>query len=488
DQRRRGDMTPEEVREFVQQEFRIPSSHVFEVSAQRAYCAACFLKQHGLGEDWRTRDEAGDLAREILGAEWEKELEEIDKDAFTKKAREQWYERSGFYQFFTKVISELIKTAAPKVIRESLNITHGFIHKLLEDINLRKRSYQATLGTLEDEIKKLNQDIKEIESSANLLNIVEEYQEKIKNQIASEVFKLKNKARADVSRLFSQKEYEQADVLKKVKLFLTDFAHKLTNDKSREDHLRIPFSSRHDAEDFQGKIFNLVSQEAEKFFGDTQKKIEKFVGEKILGLKKEIEEETQPILEKARERLQMTFNVQLSLPDFQVSKASFGNSELRPEALTRTVNEVRKVKKRFWWHWFWLIPKEVDEIYTETIQEYVVYLNKVVEEINRQIDTQANQIEQEVNNYLEKGFKVEAEQYIEYLSSYLKDYRTTLIESQEYQRKSAVKKEEVMRQLEQLEEDAQKAKCDISIYSRRVEEVLENYGSSCDSPENSSNQ
>ncbi|WNC52398.1 MULTISPECIES: dynamin family protein [unclassified Thermosynechococcus] len=488
DQRRRGDMTPAEVREFVQQEFRIPSSHVFELSAQRAYCAARFLKQHDLGEDWRTRPEARDLAREILGDDWEEDLEDIDKDAFTKKARKQWYERSGFYQFFTKVISELIKIAAPKVIRESLNITHGFIHKLLEDINLRKRSYQATLGTLEDEIKQLNQDIKKIENSANLLNIIEEYQKEIKNQIASEVSELKNKARADVSHLFSQKEYEQADVLKKVMLFLTDFAHKLTNDKSREDHLRIPFSSRHDAEDFQGKIFNLVSQEAEKFFGDTQKKIEKFVGEKILGLKKEIEEETQPILEKARERLQMTFNVQLSLPDFQVSKASFGNSELRPEALTRTVNKFRKVEKRFWWHWFWLIPKEVYEIYTETIQEYVVYLNKVVEEINRQIDTQANQIEQEVNNYLEKGFKVEAEQYIEYLSSYLKDYRTTLIESQEYQRKSAVEKEEVMKQLEQLEEDAQKAKCDIPIYSRRVEEVLENYGSSCDSPANSSNQ
>ncbi|MDR7905012.1 dynamin family protein, partial [Thermosynechococcus sp. JY1334] len=126
DQRRGGDMTPAEVREFVQQEFRIPSSHVFEVSAQRAYCAARFLKQHDLGEDWRTRPEARDLAREILRDDWEQNLKEIDKDAFTKKARKQWYERSGFYQFFTKVISELIKIAAPKVIRESLNITHGF--------------------------------------------------------------------------------------------------------------------------------------------------------------------------------------------------------------------------------------------------------------------------------------------------------------------------------------------------------------------------
>ncbi|MDR7922034.1 dynamin family protein [Thermosynechococcus sp. HY213] len=165
DQRRRGDMTPEEVREFVQQEFRIPSSHVFEVSAQRAYCAARFLKQHGLGEDWRTRPEAKDLAREILRDDWEQNLKEIDKDAFTKKARKQWYERSGFYQFFTKVISELIKIAAPKVIRESLNITHGFIHKLLEDINLRKRSYQATLGILEVE-KEVMKQLEQLEEDA----------------------------------------------------------------------------------------------------------------------------------------------------------------------------------------------------------------------------------------------------------------------------------------------------------------------------------
>ncbi|WNC29618.1 dynamin family protein [Thermosynechococcus sp. PKX82] len=165
DQRRRGDMTPAEVREFVQQEFRIPSSHVFEVSAQRAYCAARFLKQHGLGEDWRTRPEAKDLAREILRDDWEQNLKEIDKDAFTKKAREQWYERSGFYQFFTKVISELIKIAAPKVIRESLNITHGFIHKLLEDINLRKRSYQATLGILEVE-KEVMKQLEQLEEDA----------------------------------------------------------------------------------------------------------------------------------------------------------------------------------------------------------------------------------------------------------------------------------------------------------------------------------
>ncbi|MDR7897606.1 hypothetical protein RHJ57_04665, partial [Thermosynechococcus sp. JY1332] len=62
-------------------------------------------------------------------------------------------------------ISELIKIAAPKVIRESLNITHGFIHKLLEDINLRKRSYQATLGILEVE-KEVMKQLEQLEEDA----------------------------------------------------------------------------------------------------------------------------------------------------------------------------------------------------------------------------------------------------------------------------------------------------------------------------------
>lgn len=491
DQRRSSDMTPEQVREFVQQEFNISSSHVFEISAQRAYCAARFLNQRDLGEDWQTRPEARDLAREILGDDWEEDLKDISKDNFTKKARKQWYERSGFYQFFTKVINELIKIAAPKVMIDSLRITEGYIKQLLEDINLRKKGYQADLHILQEEVEKLNQDIDAVEKSVSLLNIIEEYQKKIKDFIAREVSNLKENARADVNRLFSQEEYEQADLPKKAFLIFKELEQGFKsliriNDKSRQYPSEITFSSRNEAKEFQQKIFDLVSQKAECKFHKAQKEIQQFVDKKITELKEEIKKKSQPILEKAQERLQRTFNVQLSLPNLEVLQINFDNCKFEPETLDETVEKKRKVKKRFWWHWLWLVPKEVEETYAETIKKYVVHLSQVVNEINKQIDTQANQIEENVSNYLEKGFKSEAEQYLKYLSSYLKDYRTTLTESQEYQRKSTLEKEEVMKQIEKIEMDIQNVRCNISDYLTRVKQVLQNYGSSCDSTANSS--
>lgn len=80
DQRRKGDMTPEQVRQFVAADLGLSESgdtdRVFEVSAIRAFSAAKFMLelQQRPGVDIAEMETAEVLAQEALGARWEAKL------------------------------------------------------------------------------------------------------------------------------------------------------------------------------------------------------------------------------------------------------------------------------------------------------------------------------------------------------------------------------------------------------------------------------
>ncbi|WP_460194771.1 dynamin family protein [Thermosynechococcus sp. FA-CM-4201] len=172
DQRRRGDMTPEEVREFVQRTFNIPSPHVFEVSAQRAYCAARFLKQPNLGEDWQRQPETRDLAQEILGNNWERDLEVITREELTARAKQQWYQHSNFYYFYVNTIHELRKNPIPRLIQESLKTIYGFMNQLLQSIELEKKNYQSDINRYKNKINQIDESIEELSKLIDIDSII----------------------------------------------------------------------------------------------------------------------------------------------------------------------------------------------------------------------------------------------------------------------------------------------------------------------------
>jgi len=101
DQRTEGDMTPEQVRQFVAAEFGIGGSgetnRVFEIAARWAFCATNFLlelQQHP-SLDIAQMTTARALAQQIFGIDWEEELEDATVEQLQPKAERLW-KKSGF--------------------------------------------------------------------------------------------------------------------------------------------------------------------------------------------------------------------------------------------------------------------------------------------------------------------------------------------------------------------------------------------------------
>lgn len=493
DQRRPGDMTSEQVQEFVQNQFKIPRAHVYELSAQRAYCAACFLNQSNLthGEEWRTLPETQDLAREMFGDDWEERLEGITRKEFTEKAKKQWKERSGFQQFYTKVIHELMKIVGPKVMRESLNTTQGFMNQLLQRVALGQKADQKRVDMLKKQIQQLSQDMDSIKKLVERLGIIEQYKNNIKNHLENEVNKLKEQSKININHLFDEEKYSQASSPEKI---YTDINAKLvkyrdlvasriqglltyiklisdtqkTSEKEGSGK-KIKFDSKEEAIQFQQQIFDLISKKVEYQFSETQKSVDNFVEEAVQKLKAELTETVQPILERAQKRLEKAFDMQLDPPNLETPEMSLSHHGTKIKEISERVIRIRTVEKRFWWHWLWLIPKEVEETYEETVPKFVVSLDEVINDINHQIDTQAEEIQKTVNKYLEQDFKTQVEQYIQSLTGYLSDYQTVLTESQKYKRKSTSKK---MQQLKEMEARAKHILDAIPTYLNRVNVLL----------------
>ncbi|MCX7978494.1 MAG: dynamin family protein [Bdellovibrionaceae bacterium] len=504
DQRRPGDMTPEQVQEFVQNQFKIPRAHVYELSAQRAYCAACFLNQSNLthGEEWRTLPETRDLAREIFGDEWEELLEDMSRKKFTERAKKQWKERSGFQQFCTKVIHGLMKIVGPKVMRESLNTTQGFMNQLLQGVALRQKANQKDVDKLKEQIQQLSQDMDSIKKLVERLGIIEQYKNNIKNHLENEVNKLKEQSKIDINHLFDEEKYSQASLPEKIyrdinaKLvefrdfvanhipnhhiqgLLTFMTNSQKTSGKEGSGKKIQFDSKEKATEFQQKIFDLISKKVEYQFSEAQKSVDNFVEEAIQKLKAKVPETVQPILEKAQKRLEKAFDMQLDPPNLEIPEMSLSHHGTKIQEISERVIRIRIAEKRFWWHWLWLIPKEVEETYVveetyeETVPKFVVSLDEVINDINHQIDTQAEEIQKTVNKYLEQDFKTQVEQYIQSLTGYLSDYRTVLTESQEYQKKSTSEKEEKMQQLKEMEDRAKHILDAIPTYLNRVNVLL----------------
>lgn len=449
DQRRRGDMTTEEVRRFVEHAFQISQSHVFEVCAQRAYCAARFLKRasENLDNSWREWIETQELAQEILGVDWEETLAELSSNSFIEKAKRQWSDRSGFHQFCHRVINELMKMIAPKVIKESLNTAKGFLEFLLQDITLRRSAYEADIKKLQQAITELNQDISEINNQSNYI---------------------RNKSN-EIKQSLTESLAYRFESIKQDLLSNITFDH---------DSSQIRFQTSHEAASFQQYIFTTISEKISANFYGLQKEFETDVEAQAENLQKEIEQIVQPILKRAQERLQQSFDVRLRIPNLKLSKVNFhlDSRRIKPQVSkkTETVIKVRKEYNRYWWHWLWLIPKEEYVPYEEEVTRstYIVNIPKIQSEIASQVENQITELEKALRYYLEQEFKAKLEEYIQSLINYFKDYQTTLTQAWEYQQKSETQKDAEMQWLNMLEISAHNVLKEIPMYADRVEQFL----------------
>lgn len=180
DQRKEGDsMTSERIQEFVQSEFGVSMSgnvqRFFEISARQAFCAIDFLREYQRHPSETDLSEMNQpivrsLAQEVLGIDWEEDLEDTTPRQLQKKAIRLW-EKSRFQPFLKGSIDLLISKAAPKSMNSATKLVktrlieiYDFCHfqlstqksnveqlrRTLDDLKNSQESFQASRTILEE--------------------------------------------------------------------------------------------------------------------------------------------------------------------------------------------------------------------------------------------------------------------------------------------------------------------------------------------------
>ncbi len=470
DQRRDGDMNPEQVQQFVAAEFGIgDTGRVFEISARRAFTSASFLVelQHNSSVNITQMKTARALAQEVLGMDWEEELQEVTAEDLQRKAEKLW-KKSGFDPFLNGAINALMAEAAPRCIMSALRIARGRLAELSNDVQLRSSAINEDEAKLKQEVGALEKDLQLLEESRNRLQEVDRIKANLFQQLNKILESLQEKAKDSLETYFNEKEYQRADIFKKGGMATESFFNWVSK---KFKHVQInsqssgviEFTSLRAAEDFaEQAIASVKSNVVEPLLENVRKQVKKIIEQARQDITKSLDTETQPIIERARQRLNKNFNVNLSLPTPNLNNGNVGSTKVRVNQKTKCVDqgyETKVVEKRDFFHWFGLVKKkETISVKRPDKKEdyYTVSRQEIVEKSNKLIENNIQNIKKGINQYLDEDFKQRVDSFFKELDSYLNNYCDTLIQAQKDQKIQAEKKEQLVSELKSLVSEASK--------------------------------
>jgi GTPase SAR1 family protein len=241
DQRTEGDMTPEQVRQFVAAEFGIGGSgetdRVFEIAARWAFCATNFLLelQQYPSLDIAQMTTARALAQQALGSRWETRLNRVSVEDLQDEAEYLWKE-SGFAPFVEKAINALMERAAPRCMKSALNIAHSRLIQLHEDVQLRGTAIAQDEEKLRLEVEALEADLHRLDLCRNQLRAVDKIKCHLHKDLNRILEDLKEQATVTIELFFSEEESQRAGRFKKIAMglgeILTTFEQRGTYKKN----------------------------------------------------------------------------------------------------------------------------------------------------------------------------------------------------------------------------------------------------------------
>ncbi|NEQ67185.1 MAG: dynamin family protein [Symploca sp. SIO2D2] len=476
DQRRKGDMTPEQVKEFVFADLGLSESsdtdRVFEVSAIRAFSAATFMLelQQRPGIAIADMETAEALAQEALGARWEAKLRKASIEDLQEEADYLW-EESGFKPLLDKAINALMESAAPRTMRSALNLCRNRLLELQDDLGLRSKAFYEQAEKLQNEVDALDADLSHLELCRNRLREVDKIRGGLQHNLNEILELLKNEAKVSIQDYFVEEDYNQADFLKKTdikmrEVFLTNIAdfeifpkwlsRRLKSKLEYKTSGVVELQSEGEAEDFSTQAISWAQQRAESLLSSVRQETGKEIEKARIGLTNFLKKETKPIIARARNRLKEAFDVDLVLPPPSLESDDMALAKPHVRSQTRYVNQgygTRKIKKRAWYHWLWVVPFEETErfkIPDKKENYYTVSLEELVTKINKSIEASVNSINQGITKYLDEDFQQRIDIFFEGLDTYLRNYRDSLKQAQADQQLSLEEKKKLVEQLSSL--------------------------------------
>lgn len=454
DQRKeKKDITSDGVKKFVYSDLNLKESenqdNIFEISAFKAFSATQFfteLKQNPnvtLSEMKATPV----LAKIAFGDMWEVLLPTLTSEVLKNASKVVW-NNSGFENFLSKAISALMENAAPKSIKSSLNISCNYLVSVRDEVKLRGSAISKNEEILTKEIEILEADLTRLNTCKKKLQEVDEIRASLDKKLKLILTDLKQDALVKIEMFYSEEEYNQANWLEKrgqevknlISLFLKPLGQKINSDKKETI---LEFETEQKAQQFIGNAIAFGKQRTESRLQKVRQKVQLIIENKRNELAKSVEKEAKPIIEKAKQRLKETFDVDLELspPTFS-SKNDLNINQVKVKKGVRNIDqgyENVNYTERHWWHWLWIVPKE----HTKQVKKpdkkvdyYTVSLNDIIGGFNHSLDISINSINQQITKYLDEDFKQKIDYYFEKLDAYLTNYRDDIKQAQQDQKLS----------------------------------------------------
>ena len=392
DQRREGDpMTSERIQQFIESDLGLReagyTNHIFEIAARRAFSASSFMQEleQNLEAKPQAMQAAHSLAQEVFGIDWEEELEDATAEGLRRKAERLW-QKSGFAPFLEKAISALMAEAAPRCMEAALILSGDRLKRLRNDVILRSTAMNADEKKLRVEVGALEESLRELADCRQTLQQVDTTTARLQQELNLILEDLKSKAKVDLEFFFSEAEFQKSDVFEKVKSIFEKFFDSVQQ-KQHKSKGEIEFNSHTEANNFANLAREHLKQKIEIPLENARKQIESGIEKGRSNLMESLKHETQPIIEQANQRLNKTFDINLTLPNPQL-QASVSFTKPRVKTNTRFVDqgyEEKTTQKRSFWHWCWIIPyEEKTQVKRPDRQEeyYVVSLQEIINQFN----------------------------------------------------------------------------------------------------------
>ena len=478
DQRRKGDMTTEQVKNFVAADLELSHDHisdrVFEVSAIRAFAATQFLLEVQQNPKIKLLEikSLETIAQEVFGIDWDEEIEDITVKFLAQKALKLW-KKSGFAPFLEKAIASLMETAAPRCLLSALNLSRYRLLELKDDISLRSNAINQDVAKIQEEVAALEKDLAYLDSCRNNLQQIEEIKNRLQYNLEIILINLKNQARITIEDYFMTAEYEQGNAVKKAdikaravlltnlgdfELFPKWISDKLKDNLENTTSGIIPFKTEQQAESFTKKTLLWAKSRFEALILLTRKDIEIEISQTNHNLIEFLTKETQPIIERTKGRLQANFDIslELPLPDLNIEESiSLDNNKIikTNSHLTEGDFGEKIVKKRAWYYWFGVIPFYTTETYQKPYKKenyYTVSIEELVDSINLSSDNFVENIKIKIVEHFEGNLQEQVDLFFTKLDNYLNGYLENLQQAQADHLLSLEKREELISNLDKL--------------------------------------
>lgn len=480
DQRTEQDpMTPEIVKQFVQGDADLglvdesDAERVFEVTARWAFCAANFLSeiQHNPGIAKEEMKTAKALAQQVFGFDWEEEFKDCSLDKLQGKAKKLW-DKSGFKPFLENAISVLMANAAPKCIELELQRSQDYLEAVKSYVNTRSDAIAEDEEKIREAINKFDEDLDDLKLKREELKKVDDIKNDLQKKLSNLLEVLKKEARISLEDYFLRRDVNSINLdsfRKKLRTELVDietFTASITRKFKFLKEIKSPdtfdFDNEYEAEKFRNQAVDYAQQRVERLLATAREAASQDIKAANQDLKNFLEQEINPILEKARARLKKSFGITLSVPNLILDIS--GDSFVSRSRISRGVREVDQgyedveIKRTDIFALFGLLPLYITEKQKRPSQEeayYFVSLNDLIPEINRSIESRIFSLEKNLFSYLDYSFQKEIDDYFEKLHDYLGNYKDALTQSQEDQSLAVDEKEKLVNRLKLIVSQAE---------------------------------